>query len=118
VNSARASAIRKMVNAITPDLQGSLAAPFHIQLGSYGLGPSVAGPRQTIQRDLFGALRQQHDLQGVSHDSLRRSGSSIRAGDLHARKMGPSVTISNGMDVINDVNNNPGAVILEGQIIR
>ena len=55
VNSARFG-YQKMVNAITPDLADSLVfptAPFNIQLGSYAIGPSTAGPRQTIQRDLF-----------------------------------------------------------------
>src|ERR1700675_3703847 len=53
VHSARFG-YQKMVNAINPDLKHSRAAPCHMQIGSYQLGPSAAGPRQTIQRDLFG----------------------------------------------------------------
>ena len=51
VNSARFG-YQKMVNAINPALGDSTilaGAPLlHMQIGSYGLGPSVAGPRQTI----------------------------------------------------------------------
>ena len=46
-----------MVNATNADLKDSEifpTAPFNMQIGSYALGPSIAGPRQTIQRDLFG----------------------------------------------------------------
>ena len=56
MNSARFG-YQKMVNAINPALGDSTilgAAPFHMQIGSFALGPSVLGPRQTIQRDLFG----------------------------------------------------------------
>ena len=54
-NSARFG-YQKMVDAINPALNDSLIfpqAPFHMQIGSYADGPSVLGPRQTIQRDLF-----------------------------------------------------------------
>ena len=56
VNSARFG-YQKMVDAINPALNASLifpGAPFQMQIGSFALGPSTAGPRQTIQRDLFG----------------------------------------------------------------
>jgi hypothetical protein len=107
VNSARFG-YQKMVNAITPDLQGSLAAPFHIQLGSYGLGPSVAGPRQTIQRDLFGRY-DSSTVYRVYH-TIRFGGAvhRIGQGDFYTPgNDGPSVTSSNGIDVINAINNNP-----------
>jgi hypothetical protein len=104
VNSARFG-YQKMVNAITPDLQDSVAAPFHIQLGSYALGPSLAGPRQTIQRDLFGRY-DGSTLYKVYH-TIRFGGAVHRIvqGDFYAPgNYGPSVTSSNGIDVINAVN--------------
>ncbi|MGA2358507.1 MAG: carboxypeptidase regulatory-like domain-containing protein [Terriglobales bacterium] len=107
VNSARFG-YQKMVNTITPDLNDSTVvagAPFHMQIGSYGLGPSTAGPRQTIQRDLFGRY-DSSTLYKVYH-TIRFGGAVHRIvqGDFYAPgNYGPSVTSSNGIDVINAVN--------------
>jgi len=107
VNSARFG-YQKMVNAINPALSDSAPAPFHMQIGSYALGPSVAGPRQTIQRDLFGrydggtTYRVLHTIRfgGAVH--------RIAQGDFYAPgNYGPSVTSSNGLDAINAINSNP-----------
>ncbi len=106
VNSARFG-YQKMVNAINPDLSDSTPAPFHMQIGSYALGPSVAGPRQTIQRDLFG----RYDSSTIFHVHTIRFGGAIHRiaqGDFYAPgNYGPSVTSSNGMDEINAINSDP-----------
>ena len=110
VNSARFG-YQKMVNAINPALNDSTilaAAPFHMQIGSYALGPSVAGPRQTIQRDLFGRY-DSTTIYKVYH-TLRFGGAihRIAQGDFYAPgNDGPSVTSSNGIDVIDAINRNP-----------
>ncbi|MFZ0797512.1 MAG: carboxypeptidase-like regulatory domain-containing protein [Terriglobales bacterium] len=112
VNSARFG-YQKMVDAITPDLADSAPAPFHMQIGSYALGPSVAGPRQTIQRDLFG----RYDSSTV-HNALHtiRFGGAIHRiaqGDFYAPgNYGPSVTSSDGLDVITAINSNPSLLPL------
>lgn len=111
VHSARFG-YQKLVNAINPAFgRDSLiwpGLPFHLQIGSFGLGPSVAGPRQTIQRDIFGrydgstVYRKNHTLRfgGAIH--------RIEQGDFFAPgNDGPSVTSSNGLDVINAINSNP-----------
>jgi hypothetical protein len=110
VNSARFG-YQKMVNAITPDLIDSAPAPFHMQIGSYALGPSVAGPRQTIQRDLFGRY-DSSTIYNVHH-TIRFGGAihRIAQGDFYAPgNYGPSVTSSNGLDVISAINSNPSLV--------
>lgn len=102
---------QKMVNAINPDLKDSATAPFHLQIGSYALGPSVAGPRQTIQRDLFGRYDSSTEYR-VRH-TLRFGGAihRIAQGDFFAPgNLGPSVTSSNGLDVINAINGNPDSL--------
>jgi hypothetical protein len=110
VNSARFG-FEKMVNAINPALGDSTilaGAPFHMQIGSYALGPSVAGPRQTIQRDLFGRYDSSTTYK-VDH-TIRFGGviHRIAQGDFYAPgNFGPSVTSSNGLDVINAVNGDP-----------
>jgi hypothetical protein len=115
VNSARFG-YQKMVNAINPALGDSLilpGAPFHMQIGSYALGPSVAGPRQTIQRDLFGRY-DSRTLYKVKH-SIRFGGAihRITQGDYFAPgNFGPSVTSSNGLDVISAINSNPSLLPL------
>jgi hypothetical protein len=99
---------QKMVNAINPDLNESESAPFHLQLGSYALGPTVAGPRQTIQRDLFGRY-DSIAIHKVVH-TIRFGGAIHRIvqGDFYAPGgFGPSVTSSNGLDTINAINSNP-----------
>jgi hypothetical protein len=112
VNSARFG-YQKMVNAINPALSDSRTAPFHMQIGSYGLGPSVAGPRQTIQRDLFGRY-DSSTIYKVNH-TIRFGGAihRIAQGDFYSPgNYGPSVTSSNGLDVINAINSNPSLVPL------
>jgi hypothetical protein len=110
VHSARFG-YQKMVDAINPDLKDSAAAPFHMQIGSYQLGPSVAGPRQTIQRDLFGRY-DSSAIYKVNHTI--RFGAAIHRiaqGDFYAPgNLGPSVTSSNGIDVIAAINSNPNLV--------
>ena len=110
VHSARFG-YQKMVNAINPDAKDSAAAPFHMQIGSYQLGPSVAGPRQTIQRDLFGRY-DSSTVYKVNHTI--RFGAAIHRitqGDFYAPgNLGPSVTSSNGIDVIAAINSNPNLV--------
>ncbi len=107
VNSARFG-YQKMVNAITPDLADSAPAPFHMQIGSFALGPSVAGPRQTIQRDLFG--RYDSSTVHKANHTIRFGGAihRIAQGDFYAPgNYGPSVTSSDGLDVITAINSNP-----------
>ena len=107
---------QKMVNAINPALAQSLALPgqatFHQQIGSFEYGPSVQGPRQTIQRDIFGRYdgSTTHDGKYDIHHTLRFGGAlhRIAQGDFYAPgDFGPSVTSSNGLDVINAINGNP-----------
>ena len=113
VHSARFG-YQKMVNAINPALNDSAifpTAPFHIQLGSFAMGPSIAGPRQTIQRDLFGRY-DSRTVYKVNH-TIRFGGAihRIAQGDFYSPgKFGPSVTSSNGLDAINAINGNPNAL--------
>ncbi len=115
VNSARFG-YQKMVDAINPAVADSLivpGAPFHIQLGSYSLGPSIAGPRQTIQRDLFGRY-DGSTIYKLNHTI--RFGAAIHRisqGDYYAPgNFGPSVTSSNGLATINAINSDPSLVAL------
>jgi hypothetical protein len=82
-----------------------------MQIGSYQMGPSVAGPRQTIQRDLFGRY-DSSTVYKVNHTI--RFGAAIHRiaqGDFYAPgNFGPSVTSSNGIDVIAAINGNPNLV--------
>jgi len=113
VHSARLG-YQKMVNAINPALGDSTilaGAPLlHVQIGSYGLGPSVAGPRQTIQRDLFG----RYDSSTVyrANHTIRFGGAihRIAQGDFYGPGNYASVTSSNGLDVINTISGNPDAL--------
>jgi hypothetical protein len=115
VNSARFG-YQKMVSAINPALSDSVLVPgaiFHMQIGSYGLGPSIAGPRQTIQRDLFGRY-DSRTLYRVNH-TIRFGGAihRIAQGDFYSPGTdGPSVTSSNGLDVITAINSNPNLLPL------
>jgi hypothetical protein len=110
VNSARFG-YQKMVDAINPALGASTilaGAPFHLQLGSFAMGPSVAGPRQTIQRDLFG--RYDSSTNYKQNHTIRFGGAvhRIAQGDFYAPgNFGPSVTSSNGLDTIDTINGNP-----------
>ena len=101
---------RKMVNTINPVIGDSLFpdAPFHMQLGSFETGPSIAGPRQTIQRDLFG--RYDGSTPYREYHTLRFGGAihRISQGDFYAPgNFGPAVTSSNGIDVISAINSDP-----------
>jgi hypothetical protein len=106
-NSARFG-FQKMVNSVTPALGDSLivpGAPFHMTIGSYQLGPTVAGPRQTIQRDIFG--RYDSSTVYKIYHTIRFGGAihRISQGDYFAPgNYGPSVTSSNGIDEINAIN--------------
>jgi hypothetical protein len=109
VNSARFG-YQKTIGAINPDLSNPVpGAPlFHMQIGPYQLGPSVAGPRQTIQRDLFGRY-DSSTVYNVNH-TIRLGGAihRIAQGDFYAPgNYGPSVTSSDGLDVIDAINTNP-----------
>ncbi|MGZ4731793.1 MAG: outer membrane beta-barrel protein, partial [Terriglobales bacterium] len=113
VHSARFG-YQKMVNAINPALGDSTilaGAPLlHVQIGSYGLGPSVAGPRQTIQRDLFG--RYDSSTVYSANHRIRFGGAihRIAQGDFYAPVNFASVTSSNGLDVLNAIDGNPSAL--------
>jgi hypothetical protein len=103
--------IQKMVNAVNPDLGASLidsAAPFHIQFGSFGIGPSIVGPRQTVQRDLFGRY---DSITNFRVDHAIRFGAAIHRisqGDFFDPGVyGPSVTSSNGLATISAIDGNP-----------
>jgi Carboxypeptidase regulatory-like domain len=93
---------QKMINAINPlSLTG-----LHEQIGSFEIGPSIHGPRQTIQRDLFG--RYDGSTPFLDRHALRFGGAIhyIAQGDFYAPgNFGPSVTSSNGIDVINAIFN-------------
>ncbi len=106
VNSARFG-YQKMVDAINPALINQ-GIPFHMQIGSFAPGPNTAGPRHTIQRDLFG--RYDSSTIYKTNHTIRFGGAihRIDQGDFYAPgNFGPSVTSSNGIDVINAVNGNP-----------
>ncbi|MFZ1917606.1 MAG: carboxypeptidase-like regulatory domain-containing protein [Terriglobales bacterium] len=115
VHSARFG-YQKFVNAITPDLGDSTvlpSAPFRMQIGSFSLGPTTAGPRQTIQRDLF-ARWDSSTLYKVNH-TLRFGGAfhHILQGDYFPLgSNGPSVTSSNGLATITAINDNPALLPL------
>jgi hypothetical protein len=110
VNSARFG-YQKMVDAINPALNDSLIfpqAPFHMQIGSYADGPSVLGPRQTIQRDLF-ARYDSSTVHKVFH-TIRFGGAVhriVQADFFAPGNYGPSITSADGLDVITAINNNP-----------
>src|SRR5208282_719060 len=116
VHSARFG-YQKFVNAINPDLRDSTILPypanFHMQIGSFSLGPTTAGPRQTIQRDLF-ARWDSSTLYRVNH-TLRFGGAfhHILQGDYFPLgSNGPSVTSSNGLATITAINDNPALLPL------
>ena len=104
---------QKLVNAINPAYgRDSVLVPgyptIHEQIGSFALGPSNLGPRQTIQRDLFGRYDGSTNYHSVH--TLRFGGAihRITQGDFYSPGLtGPSVTSSNGIDVISAINNNP-----------
>jgi hypothetical protein len=107
VNSARFG-IQKMVNAVNPALGDSTilaGAPFHMQIGSFVLGPSIAGPRQTIQRDLFGRYDSSTVYHVIHTIRFGVAAHRISQGDFYSPgNEGPSVTSSNGIGIIDDLN--------------
>ena len=110
VHSARFG-YQKLVNAVTPDLGATTilpSDPFHMQIGSFSLGPSITGPRQTVQRDLF-ARWDSSTIHKVNH-TIRFGGAFhyIDQNDyLVPGSYGPSITSSNGLATIGAVNANP-----------
>ncbi|HYU44701.1 MAG TPA: TonB-dependent receptor, partial [Terriglobales bacterium] len=103
---------QKLVNAINPGFgRDTLLVPgfaIHQRIGSFEVGPSNAGPRQTIQRDWFGrydgrtTYREKHTLRfgGAVH--------RIAQDDFYSPGLiGPSVTSSNSQAVIDAINGNP-----------
>jgi hypothetical protein len=115
VHSARFG-YQKMVDAINPALSASTIDPraplLHLQIGSAVFGPSVAGPRQTIQRDLFG--RYDSSTVFKANHTIRFGGAvhRIAQGDFYAPGNYASVSSSNGIDVLNAINGNPSLVPL------
>jgi hypothetical protein len=102
------------VNAINPELAASqiyTGAPFHVQLGSDSFGPSVAGPRQTIQRDLFARYDGSTTHEAFTYLHKLRFGGAVHRiaqGDYFAPgNYGPSVTSSNGLATIAAVSGDP-----------
>lgn len=103
---------QKLVDALNPafGLDAGIVPgiPFHFQIGSFDLAPSTVGPRQTIQRDIFGRydgstpFRDRHTL---------RFGGAVRyitqRDFFLPGAFGPSVTSSNGKDVIDAIFNDP-----------
>ncbi len=103
---------QKLVNSINPAFGADSliwpGAPFNLQIGSFATGPSVQGPRQTVQRDLFG--RYDGSTPFHEYHTFRFGGAihRITQGDFYAPgDFGPSVTSSNGIDVINAINSDP-----------
>lgn len=115
VHSARVG-YQKLVNAVTPNLGASTVLPsdpFHMQLGSFSLGPNISGPRQTVQRDLF-ARWDSSTIYKVNH-TIRFGGAFhyIQQNDYFVPgSFGPSVTSSNGLATIQAINENPSLVPL------
>ncbi len=103
---------QKLVNAINPafGLDSLIPVPYliHQQLGSFTLGPSNVGPRQTIQRDLFGRYDGSTVYNGVHTFRFGGAIHRITQGDFYSPGLvGPSVTSSNSLAVINAINSNP-----------
>lgn len=103
---------QKLVNAINPAFGRDSLLPglyaIHQQIGSFGLGPSNLGPRQTIQRDLFGRYDGSTLYKGAHTVRFGGAIHHITQGDFYSPGLiGPSVTSSNGLAVINAINSNP-----------
>lgn len=108
---------QKLVNAVNPAFGRDSLLPggylIHQQIGSFALGPSNLGPRQTIQRDLFGRYDGSTVYNGAH--SLRFGGAirHITQGDFYSPGLiSPSVTSSNSLAVINAINGNPNLLPL------
>ncbi len=104
---------QKLVNAINPAFgRDSALVPLypniHQQIGSFSLGPSNLGPRQTIQRDLFGRYDGSTLYKGVHTFRFGGAIHHITQGDFYSPGLiGPSVTSSNSLAVIQAINSNP-----------
>ncbi len=103
---------QKLVNAINPAFGRDSLLPggylIHQQIGSFALGPSNLGPRQTIQRDLFGRYDGSTIYNGVHTFRFGGAIHRITQGDFYSPGLiGPSVTSSNGLAVIDAINSNP-----------
>lgn len=103
---------QKLVNAINPAFGQDSLIPgtylIHQQLGSFALGPSNLGPRQTIQRDLFGRYDGSTVYKGVHTFRFGGAVHRITQGDFYSPGLvGPSVTSSNSLAVIQAINSNP-----------
>jgi hypothetical protein len=110
VRSARFG-VQQMSNTVSPDLGASVidpSAPFHLQLGSYSIGPSTAGPRHTKQRDFY-ARYDSNTAYIVDH--IFHFGGAVHRivqGDYwNPGNFGPSVTSSNGLATISAIDGNP-----------
>ncbi len=112
VRSARFG-IQQMNNSVSPDLGASVidpAAPFHMQFGSFSIGPSITGPRQTKQRDIY--ARYDSNTAYIVDHIFHFGGAvhHITQGDYWnpgAANYGPSVTSSNGLATISAIDGNP-----------
>jgi hypothetical protein len=103
---------QKLVNAINPAFGRDSLLPvsfgIHQQIGSFALGPSNLGPRQTIQRDLFGRYDGSTVYKGVHTVRFGGAVHRITQGDFYSPGLvGPSVTSSNSLAVIDAINSNP-----------
>ncbi len=103
---------QKLVNAINPAFGRDSLLPggylIHQQIGSFALGQSNLGPRQTIQRDLFGRYDGSTMYKGVHTFRFGGAIHHITQGDFYSPGLvGPSVTSSNSLAVINAINSNP-----------
>jgi hypothetical protein len=103
---------QKLVNAIDPAFGRDSLIPgafdIHQQIGSFALGPSNLGPRQTIQRDLFGRYDGSTLYKGVHTVRFGGAVHRITQGDFYSPGLvGPSVTSSNSLAVIDAINSNP-----------
>ena len=110
VRSARFG-IQQMNNTVSPDLGASIIdpdAPFHLQLGSFWIGPSITGPRHTAQRDLY--ARYDSNTAYIVDHIFHFGGAvhHITQGDYwNPGGFGPSVTSSNGLATISAIDGNP-----------
>jgi hypothetical protein len=108
-NSARFG-FQKMVDALNPASGGASgvpAYPFDLQIGQFAAGPNGVGPRQTIQRDLYGRYDTSTRYR-VLH-TIRFGGAihRITQGDFYYQGVdGPSITSSDGIATIDAVNGN------------
>ena len=108
---------QKLVNAINPAFGRDSVLPggylIHQQIGSFALGQSNLGPRQTIQRDLFGRYDGSTMYKGLHTFRFGGAIHHITQGDFYSPGLiGPSVTSSNSLAVISAINSNPNLLPL------